>query len=97
MTRDSESNNKERFIVLVVVSVNATVSVLLIAAMVYSFTLITQQRHEITNLQTLLHKFKTMELQNEQHNNGAEDKVKSFQHAILSKSKVSLGESIVLS
>lgn len=58
MTRDSESNNKERFIVLVVVSVNATVSVLLIAGMVYSFTLITQQQQcqqEITNLQRLLH------------------------------------------
>ena len=56
MTRDSESNNKERFIVLVVVSVNATVSVLLIAGMVYSFTLITQQQDEITNLHRLLHK-----------------------------------------
>ena len=75
MTRDLESNRKERVVVLVVVSVNATVSVLLIAAMVYSFTLITQQRHEITNLQTLLHKSRTMELQNKQHNNGAEDKV----------------------
>ena len=54
MTRDSESNNKERFIVLVVVSVNATVSVLLIAGMVYSFTLITQQQEEIANLHRLL-------------------------------------------
>lgn len=63
MKKELEHKSKGRTVVYVVISVNAAVSVFLIAAMVYSLTRITQQQDEIMNLRSLVQKLEQIKPQ----------------------------------
>ena len=90
MPGDLERHNKERIIILVVIALNAAVTVLLIAGMVHTLTRITQQQHEITSLRKLLIELEQMEPQNKEQKVAKElDQEKSFEDKISAKSKVS--------